>query len=133
MKINLKDDLINYFESGCKKNLLIGVENEKFLFDLKSNKRANYEQIKNILIYLKKFGWIEINENSNIIGLSKNGQSITLEPGNQIELAGALCKNIHEVCSESFTFQEQLISLLFRYYFFIFIASATVVRFKSAI
>ena len=108
MKINLKDDLINYFESGCKKNLLIGVENEKFLFDLKSNKRANYEQIKNILIYLKKFGWIEINENSNIIGLSKNGQSITLEPGNQIELAGALCKNIHEVCSESFTFQEQL-------------------------
>ena len=108
MKINLKDDLINYFESGCKKNLSIGVENEKFLFDLKSNKRANYEQIKNILIYLKKFGWIEINENSNIIGLSKNGQSITLEPGNQIELAGALCKNIHEVCSESFTFQEQL-------------------------
>ena len=108
MKINLKDDLINYFESGCKKNLSIGVENEKFLFDLKSNKRANYEQIKNILIYLKKFGWIEINENSNIIGLSKNGQSITLEPGNQIELAGELCKNIHEVCSESFTFQEQL-------------------------
>ena len=108
MKINLKDDLINYFESGCKKDLSIGVENEKFLFDLKSNKRANYEQIKNILIYLKKFGWIEINENSNIIGLSKNGQSITLEPGNQIELAGALCKNIHEVCSESFIFQEQL-------------------------
>ena len=34
MKINLKDDLINYFESGCKKNLSIGVENEKFLFDL---------------------------------------------------------------------------------------------------
>ena len=115
MKINLKDDLINYFESGCKKNLLIGVENEKFLFDLKSNKRANYEQIKNILIYLKKFGWIEINENSNIIGLSKNGQSITLEPGNQIELAGALCKNIHEVCSESFTFQEQLNEAIKKY------------------
>jgi len=115
MKINLKDDLIKYFESGCKKNLSIGVENEKFLFDLKSNKRANYEQIKNILIYLKKFGWIEINENSNIIGLSKNGQSITLEPGNQIELAGALCKNIHEVCSESFTFQEQLNEAIEKY------------------
>ena len=108
MKINLKDDLIKYFESGCKKNHLIGVENEKFLFDLKSNKRANYDQIKNILIFLKKFGWKEINEDLNIIGLTKNGQSITLEPGNQIELAGGLCKNIHEVCSESFTFQEQL-------------------------
>ena len=108
MKINLKDDLIKHFESGCKKNLSIGVENEKFLFDLKSNKRANYDQIKNILIFLKKFGWREINEDSNIIGLEKNGQSITLEPGNQIELAGGLCKNIHEVCGESFTFQEQL-------------------------
>ena len=35
MKINLKDDLIKHFESGCKKNLSIGVENEKFLFDFK--------------------------------------------------------------------------------------------------
>ena len=108
MKVRLKDDLIKHFENGCKKDLLIGVENEKFLFDLKTNKRANYDQIKNILIFLKKFGWNEINEDSNIIGLTKNGQSITLEPGNQIELAGGLCKNIHEVCGESFTFQEQL-------------------------
>ena len=89
-------------------NLFIGVENEKFLFDIKSNKRANYNQVKNILLYLKKFGWQEIYEDSNIIGLSKNGQSITLEPGNQIELAGGLCQNIHEVCSESYVFQKQI-------------------------
>ena len=53
MKINSKEDIIKYFNSGCTNNLSIGVENEKFLFDIKSNKRANYDQVKNILIYLK--------------------------------------------------------------------------------
>ena len=108
MKINSKEDVIKYFNSGCKNNLSIGVENEKFLFDIKSNSRVNYDQIKNILIYLKKFGWEEVYEDKNIIGLNKNSQSITLEPGNQIELAGGLCKNIHDVCSEPYTFQKQL-------------------------
>ena len=108
MKINTKEDIINYFQSGNKKSLLIGVENEKFLLEKDTSKRANYEQIKNILNYLKKFGWEEILEDKNIIGLNKDGQSITLEPGNQIELAGALCNNIHEVCSESYNFQKQL-------------------------
>ncbi len=108
MKINTKEDIINYFQSGNKKSLLIGVENEKFLLEKDTSKRANYEQIKNILNYLKKFGWEEILEDINIIGLNKDGQSITLEPGNQIELAGALCNNIHEVCSESYNFQKQL-------------------------
>ena len=108
MKINTKEDIINYFQSGNKKSLLIGVENEKFLLEKDTSVRANYEQIKNILNYLKKFGWEEILEDINIIGLNKDGQSITLEPGNQIELAGALCNNIHEVCSESYNFQKQL-------------------------
>ena len=108
MKISSKEEIINYFESGCKKKFSIGVENEKFLFDVKSNSRSNYKQTSNVLIFLKKFGWKEIKEDKNLIGLTKNGQSITLEPGNQIELSGGLCENIHEVCSESFTFQKQL-------------------------
>ena len=37
----------------------------------------------------------------NIIGLKKNGKSITLEPGNQIELSGDQLNNIHEACAES--------------------------------
>ena len=68
MKINTKEDIINYFQSGYKKSLLIGVENEKFLLEKDTSKRANYEQIKNILNYLKKFGWEEILEDINIIG-----------------------------------------------------------------
>ena len=48
-----------------------------------------------------EFGWKPILENENIIGLQKKGKSITLEPGNQIELSGDQLNNIHEACSES--------------------------------
>ena len=108
MKINSKDEIIEYFKGGCKKSFSIGVENEKFLFDIKSNSRANYRQVKDVLNFLKKFGWKEIIEDKNLIGLNNNKQSITLEPGNQIELSGGLCENVHEVCAESFKFQKQL-------------------------
>ena len=36
MEINSKDQIINYFLSGAKKNIFIGVENEKFLFQEKN-------------------------------------------------------------------------------------------------
>ena len=36
MKINSKEDIIKYFNNGCKKKVFIGVENEKFIFDLES-------------------------------------------------------------------------------------------------
>ena len=42
MKINSKEDVIKYFNSGCKNNLSIGVENEKFLFDFISNKNFSF-------------------------------------------------------------------------------------------
>ena len=108
MKIRSKDDIIEYFKSGYKKKLSIGVENEKFIFDDKLGSRANFNQISKVLEFLKKFGWSEIKEDQNLIGLKKRDQSITLEPGNQIELSGGLCKNIHQVCSESYEFQKQL-------------------------
>ena len=109
MFINTKEKIINYFNSGIKKKLLIGVENEKFLFSKKSNKRASYTEVKKVLSLLKsKFNWKPIKEKNNLIGLSHSGKSISLEPGNQIELAGDKLKSIHEVCFEGNLFQNQL-------------------------
>ena len=96
MFINSKEDLINYFHQGSKKELFVGVENEKFLFDQSSNSRATYLKVKNVLYYLKKFGWQEVTEGENLIGLKDNRKNISLEPGNQIELSGEKLKNIHE-------------------------------------
>ena len=109
MEINSKDQIINYFLSGAKKNVFIGVENEKFLFQEKNNVRATYSDVKKIFgILIKKFEWKEVKENENIVGLKIDGKSISLEPGNQIELSGDKLSNIHEVCSESYDFQNQL-------------------------
>ena len=109
MEINSKDQIINYFLSGAKKNVFIGVENEKFLFQEKNNVRATYSDIKKVFeIFKKKFEWEEVKENENIVGLKIDGKSISLEPGNQIELSGDKLSNIHEVCSESYDFQNQL-------------------------
>ena len=109
MEINSKDQIINYFLSGAKKNVFIGVENEKFLFQEKNNVRATYSDIKKVFEYFKKkFEWEEVKENENIVGLKIDGKSISLEPGNQIELSGDKLSNIHEVCSESYDFQNQL-------------------------
>ena len=109
MEINSKDQIINYFLSGAKKNVFIGVENEKFLFQEKNNVRATYSDIKKVFeIFKKNFEWKEVKENENIVGLKIDGKSISLEPGNQIELSGDKLSNIHEVCSESYDFQNQL-------------------------
>ena len=101
--ISSKEQIINYFKSGIRntKHFKIGIEHEKFLFDKVTNKRANYQTILKMFKGLYEFGWKPILENKNIIGLKKNRKSITLEPGNQIELSGDQLNNIHEACSES--------------------------------
>ena len=101
--ITKKEDLIKYFGSGIKNasNFKIGIEHEKFIFDLSTNKRVDYQIILKMFKNLYEFGWKPILENENIIGLKKDGKSITLEPGNQIELSGDKLNNIHEACSES--------------------------------
>jgi len=101
--ITSKEHIIEYFKSGIKDvdNFKIGIEHEKFLFDLEKNKRVDYQTILKMFKALYEFGWKPILEKENIIGLKKNGKSITLEPGNQIELSGDKLNNIHEACSES--------------------------------
>ncbi|MDP6680401.1 MAG: glutamate-cysteine ligase family protein [Pelagibacteraceae bacterium] len=109
-EINSKQDLINFFENGCKKEseIKIGVEHERFIFDKNSNKRINFETTSKILNFLTKFGWKTIEENMNVVALSRNRQKITLEPGNQIELSGAKLNSIHLVCEESYKFLNEL-------------------------
>ena len=101
--INTKEQIIEYFKSGIKqtKDFKIGIEHEKFLFNNINNKRVDYLKIKEMFTALLEFGWNPILEKKNIIGLSKGGKNITLEPGNQIELSGDKLNHIHEACAES--------------------------------
>ena len=109
-QINSKQDLINYFEKGCKKEnqLSIGVEHEKFIFDNLTNQRANFEAITKVFNFLEQFGWKPTKERDYVVGLSREGQSITLEPGNQIELSGKKLNSVHFNCSESYKYLAEL-------------------------
>jgi len=108
--IQNKEQIINYFKSGIKEtdNLKIGIEHEKFLFDNKNNRRIDYNSILKMFDQLYEFGWKPIYEKTNVIGLTKDDKSITLEPGNQIELSGAKLNNIHEACAESHEYLFEL-------------------------
>ena len=101
--IENKTELIQYFKDGIKKDtdLRIGVEHEKFLFNKTDLKRINYDQIKEIFEILKQKGWEPQLEKDKLIGLKRQNQKITTEPGFQYELSGAPFKNIHSVCSEN--------------------------------
>ena len=109
-KIKSKNDIINYFENGCKKKdqLKIGVEHEKFLFQKNSNQRINFSTVTKLFNQLAVFGWKPIQENGKTISLFRGDQSITLEPGNQIELSGAKLDSLNLVCDESFKFLNEL-------------------------
>ena len=108
--IKSKVDIINYFKNGCKNEnqLNIGVEHEKFLFHRNSNKRINFSTVTKLFNYLTRFGWKPIKEGEKTISLFKNDQSITLEPGNQIELSGTKLNSLHLACDESYKFLDEL-------------------------
>ena len=108
--IQNKNNLVQYFIEGIKKNdqLRIGVEHEKFIFNKKDLKRIDYDQIKKVFEILKDKGWKLEFEKKKVVGLKRENQKITTEPGFQYELSGAPFKNIHSVCSENSTHFNEL-------------------------
>ncbi len=105
-RISGKTELIEWFEAGSKPKAdwRIGTEHEKFGFTWDDLKPLPYEgkaSIKAMLEGLRdRFQWAPIEENGYLIGLKKNGASVSLEPGGQFELSGAPLEHIHETCNE---------------------------------
>lgn len=98
-----EQQLVDYVASGCKpkEKWRIGTEHEKFGFYKDDKRRIKYEDIQSILLEMQeRFEWDPIMEGENIIGLKKNGQSVTLEPGGQLELSGAPLSTVNETCAE---------------------------------
>ena len=110
MDIKNKSQFIEYFEKGIKNSnqLKVGVEHERFLFEGQNKKRISYQVLKKLFENLKSNGWNPIFEKDNIIGMQRDDQQITTEPGLQCELSGAPLENIHQVCSESSKFLKEI-------------------------
>src|SRR5579859_3701629 len=110
--IQSRDDLVRQLSKGSrpKDQWRIGTEHEKFVYDLKTHKPVAYDArpgIRQLLEGMQRFGWQPVREGENIIGLSQNGASLSLEPGGQFELSGAALKSVHETCAEVNTHLEQ--------------------------
>jgi glutamate--cysteine ligase len=106
IEITNKNQLIEYFVSGNKPKTEwgIGTEHEKFLCHGDGFGRLAYDSnpgIKQILEHLMSSCWQPILENGNLIGLKKDGASISLEPGGQYELSGKNIKTIHHTYEET--------------------------------
>src|SRR5260221_10718292 len=74
-----------------KEQWKIGTEHEKFGFRLDDLRAPTYEGERGIgalLAGLTRFGWAPVEENGNIIALTRGDGSITLEPAGQLELSG---------------------------------------------
>ncbi len=99
--------LAEWFAAGSKPRAewKVGTEHEKFGF-----RRADpalpappYEPdgIRALLEGMQaRGGWAPILDNGNIIGLKRDGASISLEPGGQLELSGAILPDLHATREE---------------------------------
>lgn len=105
-RIKSKAELVESLEAGCKPKAdwRIGTEHEKFGF-VKDGLRPLYYDgevgVRAVLEGLRdQYGWQPIEEGGKLIGLKRDGASVSLEPGGQFELSGAPLEHIHQTCDE---------------------------------
>ena len=111
-----RDDLVAWFEAGCKNTsaFRVGTEHEKFVFDRDSLRPVPYEGERGIRALLDGMqgllGWEPILEGDKIIGLYDvtGGGAISLEPGGQFELSGAPLETIHQTEIELMAHRAQV-------------------------
>jgi glutamate--cysteine ligase len=100
------DDLLAFFYAGetPESDWAIGTEHEKIGVYEATGERVPYEGEYGVGALLRRIsecdGWKPVYEEENVIALLKDGASITLEPGGQIELSGAPLRTIRETCRE---------------------------------
>ena len=102
--IRSRDELVAWFEAGCKpkSTFRVGTEHEKFPFRITDHSAVPYAGSRGIRALLDGMrhllGWEPIMEGDNIIGLADvtGGGAISLEPGGQFELSGAPVETVQD-------------------------------------
>ncbi|WP_417206271.1 glutamate--cysteine ligase [Antarctobacter sp.] len=104
--ITSQEQLAEYLASGCKpkEDWRIGTEHEKFGYCKDTLKPLPYDGDRSIRAVLEglrdRHGWDPVSEGGHIIGLTKDGANVSLEPGGALELSGAPLETIHQTCDE---------------------------------
>jgi glutamate--cysteine ligase len=104
--IESTEQLVEQFHRSAKPRAAwkIGTEYEKLAVDAATGQAAPFagpRGIERLLVLLaERFGWEPREEEGATIALARDGVSITLEPGGQIELAGRPVDTVHEAQDE---------------------------------
>ena len=107
------DDLVEPFVSACKPSseFRIGAEAEKVGLLEGSFKPVAYDGPSGVVEVMRELvashGWTVVDDNP-LLALEKNGASVTLEPGAQLELSGAPLDNAHLIREEFDAHLEEL-------------------------
>ena len=104
--IESRDQLVQPMQDGEKPpaDWRIGTEHEKLVYKRSDKRAPSYEEpggIRDILMETRRFGWDPVEENGQIIAMSGDDGTISLEPAGQLELSGAPLENLHETCAET--------------------------------
>src|SRR6056300_1558810 len=104
--IERHEQMAEYLADGCKpkSEWRIGTEHEKFGYCKDTLNPLPYQGPRSIQAVLEglrdRYGWSPVTEAGKIIGLTKDGANVSLEPGGALELSGAPLETIHETCDE---------------------------------
>lgn len=110
-----RSDLLAWFSRGGrpKAQWAIGAEHEKFLLDKETSQPLPYfgkpgigEMLATIASSdsagCSPIQWTKVLEGEHLIALKgSDGSSLTLEPGGQFELSGAILPDLHKICQET--------------------------------
>lgn len=113
-----KEDILNLFNSGCKSDtdFNIGIEYERLPVSVVTAKAVPYEGDFGVCNFLRAFAksenWDYITDDYNIIGLKQGHDTITLEPGSQIELSIKPEKSIFDLKKRIDSLNKQMAPIL---------------------
>jgi glutamate--cysteine ligase len=106
MPIERIEQLVARFHAAAKPRTewKIGTEYEKLAVDATTGAAAPFDGPRGIerllLLLAERFGWEPREEEGRTIALARDGLSITLEPGGQVELAGQPVATVHAARDE---------------------------------
>ncbi len=112
------DELVGYFEAGAKPRgeWKIGAEFEKFLLDRDTGRQIGFSEPGGAADVLPKlaerFGWEKHFDGEHLVALSRDGATVSVEPGGQIEFSTPPLKSLAELGAELFRHRDELLAVI---------------------
>ena len=111
-----RDDMLRWFETGFRSpdQYRLGLEWEKELVHAEGRRITFFEPggVQDVLKGFTRFGWTAFFEGPNIIGMSRDGANLTIEPGGQLEISTAPRHTVSEIENDVRTHLRELQTVL---------------------